>query len=187
MQVGTFGGAGVPDLAEERPGLHYIADLHREAARVQMRVEREDIGGDFEHHMIAAIVFLRFRDHRLVRRLVGHAVVDRDDRAIGDREDVLSESIVLLALLPSPSKILSFLTRAQSMAKVSAVSMRSPSMAIRRSLWTLGLQQPLVTSQPFPARGGLITMAGWRLIATSGPSTWRLPTIKVSFEPAARV
>jgi hypothetical protein len=60
MQVGAVGGAAVPDLAEEHPGLHYIV------------------------------------------------------------------------------------------AKVSAVSMRRPSMAIRRSLWMFGLQQPLLASHPSP-------------------------------------
>jgi hypothetical protein len=64
-----------------------------------MRVERKDIRGNFEHHMIAAVILLRFRDHRLERRLVRHAVVGRDHCPIGDREDVLSEGIVLLDLL----------------------------------------------------------------------------------------
>jgi hypothetical protein len=98
--------------------------------------------------------------------------VDRDHSAIGDREDVLSEAIVTLA---------------QSMAKVSAVSMRTPSIATRRSLWTLGLQQAVVASQPFPLRGGLMTMAGLRLIATSGALTSRLSTIKATFESALSV
>src|SRR5829696_5484741 len=44
-------------------------------------------------------------------------------------------------------------------------------MASRRSRWTLGPQHAVVTSQPSPARGGLITMAGRRLTATLGPST----------------
>ena len=90
-------------------------------------------------------------------------------------------------LLPSPSKILSFLTLAQSMAKVSAVSMRTPSIATRRSLWTLGLQQALVASQPFPLRGGLITLAAWRLIATSGALTSRPLTIEPSSKSVLRV
>src|SRR5205823_1248328 len=67
MQVGALGGTGVPDPGDERPGLHDIADLHREAARVQMRVEREDVRGDFQNNVIAAIVFLRFRYHRHIR------------------------------------------------------------------------------------------------------------------------
>src|SRR6516225_3249673 len=61
-----------------------------------MRVPGEDIRSDFENHVIAAIVCLRLGDHKDERRLIGHAVVDRDHGAIGDREDVLAETIVLL-------------------------------------------------------------------------------------------
>ena len=50
--------------------------------------------------------------------------------------------------------------------------MRRPSMASRRSRWRLGPQHAVTASQPSPARGGLISMAGRRLTATLGPSTW---------------
>src|SRR5215471_2388685 len=61
-----------------------------------MRVPGEDIRSDFENHVIAAIVCLRLGDHKDERRLIGHAVVDRDHGAVGDREDVLAEAVVLL-------------------------------------------------------------------------------------------
>jgi hypothetical protein len=48
-------------------------------------------------------------------------------------------------------------------------------------------QQAVVGSQPFPLRGGLITIADWRLMATSGALTSRLPTIKASSESGLRV
>src|SRR6516162_11453720 len=64
-----------------------------------MRVPGEDIGGDFENQIIAAIVRLRLGDHKNERRLIGHAVMDRDHGAIGDRENVLAEAVVLLDAL----------------------------------------------------------------------------------------
>src|SRR5262249_39394094 len=39
---------------------------------------------------------LRLGDHKHERRLIGHAVVDRDHGAIGYREDLLAEAVVLL-------------------------------------------------------------------------------------------
>jgi hypothetical protein len=63
-----------------------------------MEVEREDIRGDFEDHMIATIVFLRFRYHCHVPGCLWLAVLDRNYGSIGDREHVLSKSIVLLVL-----------------------------------------------------------------------------------------
>src|SRR5436190_94920 len=98
MQVGAQRRAGVPDLGKRCSGLHYIADLNRNAPRVQVLIEREDIRGDFEDHMIAAVVFLRFRDHCLVRGCLRLAVLDRNDGSIGDREHVLLEGVVLLVL-----------------------------------------------------------------------------------------
>ena len=102
MQVRAFRRAGVPYLAENRPGFHGVADLHRETAGVQMLVEREDIRGDFEYHMITAVVFLRFREHQQERSFVGHAVVGRDYGPISHCEGVLPESIVLLDRLAIP-------------------------------------------------------------------------------------
>ena len=98
MQVRTQGWAGVPDLGERRSGLDDIADLHGEAAGVQMEVEGKNIRGDFKDHVIATIVIIRLRYHLHVRGCIWLAVLDRNDRSIGDREHVLSKSIVLLVL-----------------------------------------------------------------------------------------
>src|SRR5262249_21139414 len=113
--------------------------------------------------------------------------MDRHHGAIGDREDVLAEAIVLLdpaAVAVEDSVVLdSGPVDGEGLGSLDA----DTSIATRRSVWTLGLQQALVASQPFPFRGGLITMAGWRLMATSGASTSRLPTIKASSESALSV
>ena len=96
MQMRALGGAGVPEFGYWRPRLHRIADFHRDAALAQMRVPGKDIWSDFENEVVAAIVCLRLGDHQDGRRLIGHAVVDVDHGAIGDREDVLAEAILLL-------------------------------------------------------------------------------------------
>jgi hypothetical protein len=61
-----------------------------------MRIPGEDIWSDFEHHVVAAIVRLRLRNHQDERRLIGHAVVDRDHGSIGDCEHVLAKAVILL-------------------------------------------------------------------------------------------
>ena len=63
MQVRAQRRARVPDHGERCSGFHHIADLNRNAPRVQVYIERENIRGYFEDHMIAAVVFLRFRNH----------------------------------------------------------------------------------------------------------------------------
>ena len=67
MQVRAEDGPVFPSLAERRADLHVVADLHRDAARLQVRVDREDVRRDLEHHLVAAEVRLRLRDHRHVR------------------------------------------------------------------------------------------------------------------------
>src|SRR3974377_1874800 len=67
-----------------------------------MRVPGEDLRSDFKNQVITAIGVLRLGDHKVERRLIGHAVVDRDDGAIGDREDVFAEAVVLLDALAVP-------------------------------------------------------------------------------------
>ena len=96
MEMGAFRGPGVSEFADRGPGLHGVADLHSDAALTQMRIPGEDIGSDFDHHVVAAIVRRRLRRHQDERRLIGHAVVDRDHGSIGDREHVLAEAIILL-------------------------------------------------------------------------------------------
>ncbi len=49
--------------------------------------------------MVAAIVRDPFRDHRLERCLIGHAVLDRCDGPVGGREDIRSRGQILLDLL----------------------------------------------------------------------------------------
>ena len=61
VQVRPVGGPWT-DLGERRPGLDDIAGLHDDAAGVQMHIEREDFWGDFEDHLIAAIIFLGLQD-----------------------------------------------------------------------------------------------------------------------------
>src|ERR1700751_4865898 len=99
MQMRALGGAGVPEFGYWRPRLHRIADFHRDAALAQMRVPGKDIWSDFENEVVAAIVCLRLGGHQDERRLIRHAVVDRDDPPIRDREDVLAEAVELLDLL----------------------------------------------------------------------------------------
>src|SRR5205085_4197230 len=139
-----------------------------EAARLQMLVTREDIRGDFENHMIAAVVFLPFRDHHLERRLVGDAVVDRDYCSIGHCEDVVSEGIMLLDLLAIPVIDLVVLYQVPVDKKVfsslDAAAINDPwSIPVDVGLAATGGREPAI-----PRRGDLIRMAGWRLIVTSG-------------------
>jgi hypothetical protein len=83
-------------------------------------------------------------------------VVDRDHGAVRHREDVVvGEAVVVLdpvavAVAVEEPDVLAF---AQSTANVSPVSMRTPSIATRSSLRTLGLQQAAVASQPPRFRG----------------------------------
>ena len=113
--------------------------------------------------------------------------MDRDDGAIGDREDVLAEAIVLLDPLAVPVKDSVVLDLGPvdregfTCLDADAVD-RDTFVPVDVGLAASGGGEPAV-----PLRGGLITMVGWRLMATSGASTSRLPTIKASSESALRV
>ena len=54
MQMGAAGGAAVSYLGDARPSLYRVSNLYRETAGLQMSLERKDVGGDFENHVIAA-------------------------------------------------------------------------------------------------------------------------------------
>jgi hypothetical protein len=97
--------------------------------------------------------------------------VDRDDRAISDREDVLSESIVLLdrlAVTVEDSVVLDpGPVDGEGFSSLDAEPVDGDSkISVDVGLAATAGREPAV-----PRKGGLITMAGWRLIATSGPST----------------
>ena len=96
MQVGTERRAGVPDLGQRRADLHGVANLHPQTSRLQVPVDRVDLGGDLQHDLVAAEVRQRFRGYHLVRGRVRLAVLDRDDGPIGDREHICSIDVVLL-------------------------------------------------------------------------------------------
>ena len=97
--------------------------------------------------------------------------MDIDHGAIGNREDVLAEAIVLLdplAVAVEESVILDLgPVDGEGLGGLDADAVyRDTKVSV-----DVGLQQAVVASQPFPLRGGLITMAGWRLMATSGASS----------------
>ena len=96
VQVGTERRAGVPDLGQRRADLHGVANLHPQTSRLQVPVDRVDLGGDLQHDLVAAEVRQRFRGYHLVRGRVRLAVLDRDDGPIGDREHIRSVNVELL-------------------------------------------------------------------------------------------
>jgi hypothetical protein len=48
VQVGTERRAGVPDLGQRRADLHGVANLHPQTSRLQVPVDRVDLGGDLQ-------------------------------------------------------------------------------------------------------------------------------------------
>src|SRR5256885_1198685 len=92
MQVRARGGTGVPELGEDRAGLDLVANLHREAARLQVLVGGEDLGGDLEDHLVAADLRLLRSGYRLARGLLRLAVVGEDHGSVGDGEHIRSET-----------------------------------------------------------------------------------------------
>ncbi len=96
MQVWAGGGSGVPEFGEDGAGLDLVADLHREAARLQVLVGGEDLGGDLEDHLVTADLRELRSGYRLARGLLRLAVLGEDHGSVGDREHVRSEAEELL-------------------------------------------------------------------------------------------
>ena len=113
--------------------------------------------------------------------------MDRDHGAIGNRKDILAEAVVLLdplAVAVEESFVLDLgPVDRERFARLDADAVyRDTFIPVDVGLAASGGRKPAI-----PLKGGLITMAGRRLMATSGASTSRLPTIKASSESALRV
>src|SRR3954454_21575809 len=100
MQVWTGGGSSVPELGQDGAGLDLVANLHRQAARLQVLVGREDLGRDLEDHLVAADLRLLRCECRLARGLFRSAVLGEDHRSVGDGEHIRSEAEELLVRGP---------------------------------------------------------------------------------------
>jgi hypothetical protein len=112
--------------------------------------------------------------------------VDVDHGAIGDGEDVLAEAVVLLDPLTvavEESVVVDLgPVDGEGLGGLDADAVyRDAKVSVEVGLAASGGREPAL-----PLRGGLIAMAGWRLMATSGASTSRLPIIKASSESALR-
>ena len=100
-RCGPTDGPVLPILATGRADLHGVADLHAQAPRLQVPVDREDVRGDLEHHLVAAEV-------RHVSGVIGLYGVrpacrpGRDDGSIGDREHIRAEGVELLVRAAVP-------------------------------------------------------------------------------------
>ena len=98
MQVRRIGIAGVAERGDHLSGGELIADLHLDAAGLEVRVEGVVAVADVLHDVVAAVLVERQPGRTLPRDLLGQAVDHADDGPVGHRVDVGAEVGIALRL-----------------------------------------------------------------------------------------
>src|SRR6476620_709190 len=97
MQVRAAGISGVAQLADHLALPHLVAGLDRNAARLQMRVDRPDARRNLKGYMVSAVIPRSTQPGRRgVRRLLGHPVERHGDHVGAEAVPLLVPAAVAL-------------------------------------------------------------------------------------------